>query len=150
MGSMEKMMMRKYHPDALASWLMATMLVLAVIGCASEEADSAVAWETMQVTASSFTLAEEETKRGNIGLTAFGDVLEPGDKAIAVSRDLIRQGLTHGTKIRIEGLPGVYTVQDKMNKRWRNKIDILFRKKTRAREWGRQKVEIEYQVADAN
>jgi len=77
-------------------------------------------------------------------------VLEPGDKAIAVSRDLIRQGLTHGTKIRIEGLPGTYTVQDKMNKRWRNKIDILFRKKTRAREWGRQKVEIEYQVADAN
>lgn len=136
---------------ALAAWLAAPLLLtIAIAGGVSKAADSTVSWETMQVTASSFTLAEEETKRGNIGLTAFGDVLEPGDKAIAVSRDLIRQGLTHGTKIRIEGLPGTYTVQDKMNKRWRNKIDILFRKKTRAREWGRQKIEIEYLVADAN
>lgn len=143
--------MHDQGPVALAAWLAAALLLtIAIAGGVSKAADSTVSWETMQVTASSFTLAEEETKRGNIGLTAFGDVLEPGDKAIAVSRDLIRQGLTHGTKIRIGGLPGTYTVQDKMNKRWRNKIDILFRKKTRARKWGRQKIEIEYLVADAN
>lgn len=142
---------QEYKRRVSAVWFGATLLVaLVLMGCVSEKADSAVAWETMQVTASSFTLAEDETKRGNIGLTAFGDVLQPGDKAIAVSRDLIRQGLTHGTKIRIEGLPGTYTVQDKMNKRWRNKIDILFTKKKRARQWGRQKVEIEYLVADAS
>lgn len=122
--------------------------VVAAMGCTSEDADSAVNWKTMEVTATSFTLAEEETKRGNIGLTAFGDQLQPGDKAIAVSRDLLRKGLTHGTKVRIEGLPGTYTVQDKMNRRWRNKIDILFKKRSRAREWGRQTVEIQYRVAD--
>lgn len=137
------------RPGSVLHWLAGSVLALGLIGCGSEIADSAVTWKTMEVTASSFTLAEEETKRGNIGLTAFGDRLKPGAKAVAVSRDLLRRGLSHGTKIRIEGLPGTYTVQDKMNKRWRNKIDILFKKKARAREWGRQKVEIEYQVADA-
>ncbi|MAS11597.1 MULTISPECIES: 3D domain-containing protein [Gammaproteobacteria] len=135
---------------ARGAWIAGLAMVFGVMGCASEEADSAVAWETMEVTATSFTLAEEETKRGNVGLTAFGDQLEPGDKAIAVSRDLIRMGLTHGTKVRVEGLPGTYTVQDKMNKRWKNKIDILFKKRSRALEWGRQNIEIEYQVADAS
>lgn len=143
-------MTKTYRTAGFGVWLSGAVLMLGAIGCASEEADSAVAWETMQVTASSFTLAEEETKRGNIGLTAFGDQLEPGDKAIAVSRDLIKQGLTHGTKIRIDGLPGTYTVQDKMNRRWKDKIDILFKKRSRALEWGRQKIEIEYQVADAS
>ena len=132
------------------AWIAGVALAFGVMGCASEEADSAVAWETMEVTATSFTLAEEETKRGNVGLTAFGDQLEPGDKALAVSRDLIRMGLTHGTKVRVEGLPGTYIVQDKMNKRWSNKIDILFKKRARALEWGRQKIEIEYQVADGS
>ena len=74
-------------------WLIGMVIAFGAMGCASEEADSAVSWETMDVTATSFTLAEEETKRGNIGLTAFGDQLEPGDKAIAVSRDLIKAGL---------------------------------------------------------
>ncbi|MES1924206.1 hypothetical protein [Salinisphaera sp. T31B1] len=101
-------------------------------------------WQTMEVTATSFTLAEDETKRGNVGLTAFGDLLEPTSKAIAVSRDLLRKGLSYGTKIRVEGLPGVYTVRDKMHRRWRDKIDILFARKKRALEWGRQTVTIRY------
>lgn len=101
-------------------------------------------WQTMEVTATSFTLAEEETKRGNVGLTAFGDLLEPTSKAIAVSRDLLRKGLSYGTRIRVEGLPGVYTVRDKMHRRWRDKIDILFARKKRALEWGRQTVTIRY------
>lgn len=131
------------------SWLAGLVLAIGAMGCSSSEADSATSWETLEVTATSFTLAEEETKRGNIGLTAFGEQLEPGDKAIAVSRDLIRLGLTHGTKVRVEGLPGVYTVQDKMHRRWRNKIDIFFSKRKRALEWGRKNIEIQYQVADA-
>jgi len=123
-------------------------LMLGMIGPGTGHADDTGSWETMEVTATSFTLAEEETKRGNVGLTAFGDQLKPTSKAVAVSRDLIDEGLTHGTKIRIEGLPGTYTVQDKMHRRWRDKIDILFAKKQRARNWGRQKVEIQYLVPD--
>ena len=123
-------------------------LMLGMIGPGTGHADDTGSWETTEVTATSFTLAEEETKRGNVGLTAFGDQLKPTSKAVAVSRDLIDEGLTHGTKIRIEGLPGTYTVQDKMHRRWRDKIDILFAKKQRARNWGRQKVEIQYLVPD--
>jgi len=101
-------------------------------------------WQSMEVTATSFTLAEEETKKGNAGLTAFGDLLKPTSKAIAVSRDLLRKGLTHGTRIRVEGLPDVYTVRDKMHRRWRDKIDILFAKRQRALNWGKQTVTIQY------
>jgi hypothetical protein len=39
---------------------------------------------------------------------AWGDTLEPGMKAIAVSRDLIRLGLVHNTYVTIEALPGRY------------------------------------------
>ena len=71
---------------------------------------------------------------------------QPGMNAIAVSRDLIKKGLTHGTKVRIKGLPGVYIVRDKMAARWKNKIDIYMGKDvTAALEWGmRHDIEIEY------
>ena len=70
----------------------------------------------------------------------------PGMRAIAVSRDLVRRGLTHGTRVKIEGLPGVYVVRDKMASRWRKKIDIYMGKDVQAaREWGIQKnVEISW------
>jgi len=48
-------------------------------------------------------------------------------KVIAVSRDLKRK-LKFGEKVRIKGagnLDGIYYVRDLMNKRFRNKIDIL-------------------------
>jgi hypothetical protein len=38
-------------------------------------------------------------------------------KAVAVSRDLIEMGLSHGIKVSIDGMDGTYTVMDKMNKR---------------------------------
>ncbi len=147
---MEASMKETFSHASRWRWLGSIALAMAVGGTTPVYADSAANWETLEVTATSFTLAEEETKQGNIGLTAFGEQLEPGDKAIAVSRDLIRLGLTHGTKVRVEGLPGTYTVQDKMHRRWRNKIDILFAKRKRALKWGRKNIEIQYLVADAN
>ena len=63
---------------------------------------------SMEVTATAYTMRAEETKQGNIGLAAWCDQLEPGMKAIAVSRDLIDEGLTHRTEVRIEGLEGTY------------------------------------------
>jgi len=65
-------------------------------------------------------------------------------KAIAVSRDLLKvYGLKHKQKVRIKGLEGEYVVLDKMNKRWRKKIDIYMgMNKRKAFSWGRRKVEI--------
>lgn len=100
---------------------------------------------TQEVTATAYTLSEAETKKGNIGLAAWGDQLEPGMKAIAVSRDMIKKGLTHNTEVKIEGL-GKYVVLDKMNRRWKDKIDILMSDRAAAREWGKRKVTISWDV----
>lgn len=65
-------------------------------------------------------------------LTASGfkiDVDNPGKhRIIAVSRDLKRKGWKFGKKVRIRKAGkynGVYTIRDVMNKRYRNRIDIL-------------------------
>ena len=76
---------------------------------------------------------------------AWGDRLKPGVRAIAVSRDLIDMGLTHNTRVRIDGLPGEYRVMDKMNKRWRKKIDIFMGDDVQgARNWGVREVTIHW------
>lgn len=100
---------------------------------------------TLTVTATAYNATERQTKKGNIGLAAWGDLLEPGEKAIAVSRDLIALGLDHNEEVKIKGLEGVYIVKDKMNKRWKNKIDIYMGLDVQAaREWGRKSVEITF------
>jgi 3D (Asp-Asp-Asp) domain-containing protein len=65
-------------------------------------------------------------------------------KVIAVSRDLLSMyGLRNGTKVRIEGLPGIYHVRDKMNKRYRKRIDIYMGlDRHKALRWGRRSVKI--------
>jgi 3D (Asp-Asp-Asp) domain-containing protein len=65
-------------------------------------------------------------------------------KAIAVSRDLIKKyGLGNGKKVRIQGLPGYYTVRDKMNKRYTKRIDIYMgTNRRKALRWGRKRVMI--------
>lgn len=105
-------------------------------------------WRQMTVTASAYTLAKDETKSTHKGLAAWGDKLEPGMRAIAVSRDLIGEEFGHLTRVKIEGLPGTYRVRDKMNKRWRNKIDIFVPTKKAAFDWGRREVTIRWLPAD--
>ncbi|WP_423822292.1 hypothetical protein V5738_18390 [Salinisphaera sp. SPP-AMP-43] len=105
-------------------------------------------WRRLTVRASSYTLAPDETRPEGDQIGAFGDKLSPEDNVIAVSRDLLRAGLSHGTRVRIEGLDGTYTVLDKMHRRWKNKIDILFAKRRRALKWGVQTVEIRYRTTD--
>ncbi|MDZ7780722.1 MAG: 3D domain-containing protein [Gemmatimonadota bacterium] len=101
--------------------------------------------QSMEVTATAYTMREAETKQGNIGLAAWGDQLEPGMKSIAVSRDLIDEGLDHMTEVRIEGLEGTYIVRDKMNERWEKKIDIFMGTDVEAaREWGERQVTIHW------
>lgn len=100
-------------------------------------------WDTLQVTATAYNSLPEQTTRENAALAAWGDTLEPGMLAIAVSRDLIKQGLTHNTAVQIKGLDGIYLVKDKMNKRWKKKIDIYMGlDKEKAIQWGKRTVTI--------
>lgn len=121
------------------------LLILGLTAGLGAGCDLGAGEREMDVTASAYTMREAETKKGNIGLAAWGDQLEPGMKAIAVSRDLIDEGLGHGTEVRIEGLDGTYVVRDKMNKRWEEKIDIFMGLDvTAARQWGKQEVTIHW------
>lgn len=113
---------------------------LSLLGCT----ESAVGEKQMTVKASAYNSVVAQTN-ADPTLAAWGDRLKPGMKAVAVSRDLIRQGLTHNTLIEIEGLPGKYRVLDKMNKRWTRKIDIYMGKDVEAaREWGVREVTIRW------
>jgi len=110
-----------------------------LISCKEEEQ-----WVTLEVTASAYNSTKSQTE-GNPFITAWGDTLHPGIKSIAVSRDLMHQGLTHNTKVKIDGFEGIYVVNDKMHPKWRNKIDIYFGTDVQAaRKWGRKKVKIAY------
>lgn len=122
-------------------WRYAWLLLLCPMVAVAQQA-------SMQVTATAYTLRAKETKPHSRGVAAWGDRLTPGMKAIAVSRDLIELGITHGTKITIEGLEGEYVVRDKMHWRWRRKIDIFMGHDVpAARRWGRRKVTIKWQPA---
>lgn len=120
------------------------ILSITVISASLKAGDIPVE-RSMEVTATAYTMREAETKKGHIGLAAWGDQLVPGMKVIAVSRDLIPQGLTHETKVSIDGLAGTYVLRDKMNRRWSKKIDIFMGKDLKgALEWGKRKVVIRW------
>lgn len=103
-------------------------------------------WKSIKVTATAYTSSIRQTE-GNPFIGAFGDTLAPGMKCIAVSRDLYRLGLKKDTPVTIDGLEGIYLVKDKMNERWKNKIDIYMGTDLQAaKKWGRKKVTIHYGV----
>jgi len=58
---------------------------------------------------------------------------------IAVSRDLFDQGWVFGRKVRIEGL-GIFEINDLMNKRFTQRIDIFMWDETKAREFGKKNI----------
>lgn len=113
--------------------------------CKKEEASS-YEWKTIEVTATAYNSLAYQTS-SNPHITAFGDSLKPGLKYIAVSRDLLKNGLDHNTLVKIEGLSGTYLVKDKMNIRFRNKIDLYMGTDVKAaKDWGKRKVNISYRV----
>ncbi|MCK5523611.1 MAG: 3D domain-containing protein [Thiomargarita sp.] len=98
----------------------------------------------LQVTATAYNSLPGQTS-GNPSIAAWGHRLKPGMKVIAVSPDLLRKGLTRGTKVKIVGLSGKYRVLDKTNKRFKRRIDIYMGKNVRAaRKWGKRRVRIKW------
>ena len=67
-----------------------------------------------------------------------------GHRWIAVSRDLEKYGFTFGACVLIKGiskeLDGEWEVQDRMNKRWRKRIDLLVNKNMTGGKWKKIKL----------
>ncbi|MEM5564851.1 hypothetical protein WNY78_07030 [Psychroserpens sp. AS72] len=126
--------------------LIIVLFCLLLFNCKEEEEESGYEWKTIKVTATAYNSLEYQTN-SNPHITAFGDSLKPGLKYIAVSRDLLKNGLGHNTLVKVEGLEGTYLVKDKMNRRFKNKIDLYMGTDVKAaKKWGRRKVNISYRV----
>jgi LysM repeat protein len=97
----------------------------------------------LRVTATAYSSHRGQTDSTPF-LAAWNNRIRPGMKIIAVSRDLLtRYGLRNGSRVKIGGLPGYYTVRDKMNKRFKKRIDIYMgTNRRRALKWGRRSVVI--------
>ena len=119
--------------------------VLVIITWAVSAGESGPPPVTLTVTATAYNSLHGQGAGKDHALAAWGDRLEPGMQAIAVSRDLIPLGLGHNAEVEIEGLPGVWVVKDKMNRRWKHKIDIYMGEDLEAaREWGKRQVTITF------
>ncbi|MCL6265925.1 3D domain-containing protein [Flagellimonas myxillae] len=104
-------------------------------------------WIALEVTASAYNSVPWQTKKEHPNIAAWGDTLKPGMKTIAVSRDLLKMGLSHNTKVLIDTFPDTFYVKDKMNRRWKNRIDIYMGNDIKqAREWGKRQLQICYPV----
>ncbi len=125
--------------------MMLPLLFTIILACSS------VQMQTMEVTATAYTSFPAIPIKTRKSLGAWGDELEPGVKAIAVSRDLLSKGLDYNTEVTIEGLPGTYRVLDKMHSRWNNKIDIYMGNDIQAaKEWGKKKVVISWEKSETS
>jgi 3D (Asp-Asp-Asp) domain-containing protein len=127
-------------PRDLRSLLVLVALLAApVAACATPPVMS-----TLVVTATAYNSLPDQTDPP-ADIAAWGDKLEPGMKAIAVSPDLLDAGLKRGTKVQIEGLKGEYLVLDRMPDRWDKRIDIYMGEDERAaRDWGVREVRIKW------
>ena len=122
------------------------LAVFVLVGAAAACSDAGS--QQLEVTATAYNSLAAQTS-GDPTLAAWGDRLVPGMKSIAVSRDLIELGLGHGAEVKIDGLPGVYVVRDKMAKRWKKKIDIYMGEDVEAaRAWGKRQVVIHWTNPD--
>lgn len=122
--------------------------VLMIVACKdSQEQEDPYHWLPLKVTATAYNSTPAQTSYEHPAITAWGDSIKPGVKWIAVSRDLLKKGLSYNTLVKIDTFKGVYIVKDKMHPRWRNRIDIYMDTDIKkAREWGRRKVKIRYGV----
>jgi 3D (Asp-Asp-Asp) domain-containing protein len=102
----------------------------------------------LQVDATAFNSLEGQTD-AEPHLTASGERLRPGLRALAVSADLEEAGLTFGTRVEIEGY-GEWVVLDRMAPRWRRTIDLyLGDDAAAAQRFGRRSVTIRWSPSGA-
>lgn len=125
--------------------LFSLLTVYGVYGQHSIDPDNYV-WVEKKVKASAYNSTKAQTV-GNPSIGAWGDKLQPGMKAIAISRDLIKLGITRNTPFKIEGYSGYYLVKDKMHARHRNKIDLYMGHDIqKAKAFGVRTLKVEYGI----
>lgn len=128
------------------------LALLAAAGCASLVRPAvpprpAPLARELRVTASAFNSHPDQTD-GHPNLTASGETLRPGLRALAVSDDLFAAGLGFGTRVQIEGIDGEWVVMDRMHSRWTRRIDLYMGDdEARARQFGERRVEIRWRPA---
>ena len=104
----------------------------------------------LTVTATAYNSLAEQTD-GHPHLTASGESLRPGVRALAVSDDLVAAGLDFGTRVEVEGLAGEWIVMDRMHSRWRHKIDVYMGTDEKAAlAFGERKVKIRWRPPGAS
>ncbi len=122
------------------------LFIFILLSCNSRQEATCIL-KKMEVTATAYNSLAYQTN-SNPHITAFGDSLIPGLRYIAVSRDLLDSGLVYNTQVKIKGFDSLFTVKDKMNRRYRNHIDIYMGIDVKAAiKWGRKKVIIQYCIA---
>ncbi len=98
------------------------IFILLLVSCESQKIPRQKCWD---VTATAYNSVPYQTRPDSPGnIAAWGDVLVDSIPSIAISRDLLDSGLVHGTKVWIEGYTMSFVVNDKMNKRYTNRIDL--------------------------
>jgi 3D (Asp-Asp-Asp) domain-containing protein len=99
--------------------------------------------QSMVVTATAYNSTRAQTdSTPHIG--ACNEPVMQGVNLLAVSSDLMKAGLTCGTKVKVEGF-GDFVVWDKMDERWKRRIDIhMGQKVDKAEAWGKKKVRISW------
>jgi len=82
-------------------------------------------------------------------ITASGFVIDldrpMSHRIIAVSRDLEKEGFTMGTKVCVTKagqMNGVWTIEDRMNRRFTKRIDFLVNEKMKLGKWNDVKIKI--------
>jgi 3D (Asp-Asp-Asp) domain-containing protein len=95
----------------------------------------------MVVRATAYNSTPAQTDSRPFEPACTDEELQP--RTIAVSRDLFRAGLKCGTKVKIEGMKGEWTVVDKTGPRHEKLIDIYMGTDVKAaRRFGVKEVEI--------
>jgi len=134
--------MRAWQPRVAAT---AALVALGLAsGCALFRRPPSAPIPELEVTATAYnSLPGQSAEPGDPTLAASGIRLRPGMRVVAVSDDLFELGLRFGTRLRIEGLDGEWSVADRMAARWHRRIDVYLGDDVEAaRRFGERRVRI--------
>jgi 3D (Asp-Asp-Asp) domain-containing protein len=100
----------------------------------------------IMVTATVYNAVPDQTDSDPL-ITASLKQIDPNNpqRWIAVSRDLEELGITLGSKVCIDNageMNGEWVVEDRMNRRWRRRIDFLVHDSIRLGKWTNVKIRI--------
>jgi len=108
-----------------------------------------VALRSALVTATIYHAVPEQTNADYLTTASLKKINKDnpqGHRWIAVSRDLEKLGFVFGTYVCVEGageMDGIWRVEDRMNKRWTNRIDFLVNEEMTGGKWENVKIYIE-------